>query len=110
MSKQTRREKKEEERRIIAEMESAMRETQAQKNSPPSDGQSKPRGRYGKDPTPETLHCKRCKTVMENGVCPTCGYKIYVPMDEAKRKKIRFIAAGVCIAVFLVLFILLQLK
>ena len=40
------------------------------------------------------------------GVCPACGHRIYVPMDKKKREKIRLIVAGVCIAVFVVLFVI----
>ena len=112
MSKLTRQQKKEEERRIVAEMESAMQE-QRETQDPPTAGQAEEqsvRGRYGKDPTPEKLHCKRCKTLMENGVCPTCGFRVYVPMDEKKVKKIRYIVAGVCIVVFLAIFLVMQLK
>ena len=82
MARKTREEKREEERRIIAEMESAM---------------------------PQKIHCKRCKTLMENGVCPVCGFRIYVPMDERKRKKVRIIVAAACIAVFAALFLIFGL-
>ena len=57
---------------------------------------------------PETVHCRRCKTVMENGVCPTCGFKIYVPMDEQKRKKIKAVGTAIGFAVFIVLFVVMQ--
>lgn len=90
-------------------MEAAFSETQEETRTEPQT-QENVRERYGKDPTPQALHCRRCKTLMENGVCPTCGYKTYVPMDERKRKKIRFIVAGVCVAVFVVMFLLIQLK
>ena len=33
----------------------------------------------------------------------------YQPMDEAKRKKIRLIVGGVCIAVFIVMFLIMKL-
>ena len=49
---------------------------------------------------PEKLHCPRCKTVMEKGVCPTCGHRIYVPMDRAKQNKIKLISTCVLMAVF----------
>ncbi len=59
---------------------------------------------------PKQLHCKRCKTLMEKGVCPTCGYKVYQGMDEAQRKKIRGILTAVCLGIFLVLFVIIKLK
>ncbi|MBQ3506409.1 MAG: hypothetical protein IJA89_06540 [Clostridia bacterium] len=113
--------KREEEQKIIAEMEQALKEqgieTPTEKRerktakSAPSPTKKR-RGIFGgqEDTTPQTVHCKRCKTLMENGVCPTCGYKIYMPMDEAKRKKIRTVVSVVCVAAFVVLFLILQLK
>ena len=113
MSKLTRQQKKEEERRIIAEMDEAMQALHSQDEkadiTQTTPSKAKEKGGYGNDPTPQILHCKRCKTQMENGVCPTCGYKTYVPMDEARRKKIRWIVTGVCLVGFLVLFILLRI-
>ena len=47
---------------------------------------------------------------MEHGVCPACGFKIYVPMDEEKRKKIKLITTVVAVAAFIVLFVVLQFK
>ena len=49
---------------------------------------------------PTEIHCKRCKTLMEKGVCPNCGFKIYVPMDETKQKRIRLILGGVLLVAF----------
>lgn len=103
MSKQTRKEKRSEEQRILAEMDEAMRETA---ESASSRREASAPESYGKD-APEKLHCKRCKTLMENGVCPTCGFRVYVPMDEKKRKKIRWIVAGVCLVAFLFVYFLL---
>ncbi len=57
----------------------------------------------------ERYYCKRCKTLMENGVCSVCGYRIYQPMSEEKRKKIRGIISVVCVGLFLVLFLILKL-
>ena len=110
MSKMTREEKKAEEARVIAEMEAAMQENEtplARENEP----EPKPQKRWNmmNDATPEKIHCKRCNTLMENGVCPTCGFKIYVPMDEAKRGKIRLIVGGICVAAFLIWFVLSQI-
>ena len=113
--------RREEEQKIIAEMEAALkeqgletptekRERKTAKNAEPP--KKKRRGIFGaqEDTTPERVHCKRCKTLMENGVCPTCGFKIYMPMDEEKRKKIRTVVSVVCVAAFVVLFLILQLK
>lgn len=99
MSKQTRKQRKEEEKRIIQELESAMSDPPqlpATQKSPKS---------YGEN-MPEKLHCKRCRTLMEDGVCPLCGYRVYMPMDEKKRKKYRWILTGIFLAVFLVIVIL----
>ena len=59
---------------------------------------------------PQTMHCKRCKTEMENGVCPHCGFRVYVPMDSGKRSKIKLVLTGVFMAIFVVLFVVLQFK
>ncbi|MBQ8322633.1 MAG: hypothetical protein IJX91_01560 [Clostridia bacterium] len=103
MSKQTRQQKKEEEKRIIAEMEEALRETKGESGAQQPDSEEKVRKSvYATEP--EKIHCRRCKTLMENGVCPTCGYKMYVPMDEKKRNKIRFIAAIVLVVIGVIVF------
>ena len=113
MAKKTRAERKEEERRMIAEMEEAMQETTSQKTADDQiEEKGEKRQKWGgayEDITPQQIHCRRCKTLMENGVCPTCGFRIYVPMSKEKRDKIRLIVAGVCMAIFVVLFILSQI-
>ncbi|MBE5745196.1 MAG: hypothetical protein E7355_03560 [Clostridiales bacterium] len=102
MARKTREEKREEERRIIAEMESAMPQK--------SDVEKARTNGVGEEGAqPQKIHCKRCKTLMENGVCPVCGFRIYVPMDERKRKKVRIIVAAACIAVFAALFLIFGL-
>lgn len=63
---------------------------------------------YGAD-APSELHCRRCKTLLDKGVCPNCGYRVYIPMDEKKRNKIRLIATAVGVAVFAVLFVALKI-
>ena len=122
MGKMSRQQKKEEEKRIIAEMEAALRENEKNVAENPEDrgqvcdeiqksGVSLSRKNSIFDSTtPETVHCKRCKTLMENGVCPTCGFRIYVPMEKGKRDKIRLWVTVVCMAVFLVLFVLSQIR
>ena len=44
-----------------------------------------------------------------DGVCPTCGHRIYVPMSEEKKGKIRFIVTCVAMAIFVVIFVLTQI-
>ena len=116
MSKQTRAQKREEERRIIEEMERAMAESR---------GETLTETPAPETPTPETaqetppdtqsqgikrkLYCRRCKSEMnEKGVCPVCGYRVYVEMDESKRKKIRIITASVCLVIFVLMYFLLK--
>ena len=91
-----RKERKAEEQRIIEELE---------RDLPSAPKKAEQKRSYGKD-MPEKLHCKRCKTELQNGVCPVCGYRVYMPMDEKKQKKIRLIVGGVCVAVFLIVFLL----
>lgn len=58
----------------------------------------------------QSMHCRRCGTQMENGVCKTCGFKVYVPMDKEKQQKIKLIGTVILMAVFVVLFVALQFK
>ena len=62
------------------------------------------------DGTPSVIHCRRCGTQMENGVCPACGFKIYVPMNREKQQKIKLVATIVLMAIAVVLFVALQFK
>lgn len=111
--KKTREQKRAEERAIIAQMEEGLQQTATPSDdfSPaeptPLESEKKRKGIFSKpqDVTPEKIHCKRCKTLMEKGVCPVCGYKMYVPMDEKKRNAIRLALTAVFIGVFLILFI-----
>lgn len=63
---------------------------------------------YG-DFAPSKLHCKRCKTLMEDGVCPTCGYKVYVPMSEEKRDKIKTVGTIIAFVVLIAVFVIVQI-
>ena len=103
MSKQTRKERKAEEERILAEFQEALKENREEGEKPKQTASAL-------DATqPQTMHCRKCKTLMENGVCPACGFKMYMPMSEEERKKIRRVTTIVALAVFVVLFIVLQL-
>lgn len=108
MSKQ-KRNRREEERLMIEEMEKAMAENEGREYILPEKRpkEKKSRADYG-DGVPQKIHCQRCRTLMENGVCPACGHRIYVPMDKKKQDKIRLIVAGVCIAVFVIIFVIGQ--
>ena len=57
----------------------------------------------------QTIHCRRCRTLMENGVCPDCGFKMYVPMSDEQRKKIRKAGTIVGFIIFAVLYAILKL-
>ena len=114
MKKMTSRERRAEERRILAEMDEAMQEQAAQKpeikEEKTSTKKEKPIRKREDGIMPSTLHCKHCKTLMENGVCPACGFKVYMPMDEEKRKKIKMALTVVGFAVFIVIFVIIQFK
>ena len=105
--------RKQKEQEIIQQMEQALKEqglqTPTQKRQAPT-RQKRGIFRSQEDVTPTVVHCKRCKTLMEKGVCPTCGYKIYVPMDEEKRKKIKLAMTVVAVVVFIALFVALHFK
>ncbi len=107
--KKTKAEKRAEEARIIAEMDEAMQELKGGEQTPQP--VKKPKRTPIKDENmPDKIHCKRCKTLMENGVCPTCGFTVYIPMDKDKRNKIKVIATAVCMAIFVIIFVALQFR
>lgn len=111
MGKKTRTEKRAEEARILAEMDEAMAAQGAQETevaAPAEEVKEPKKAKWYQDATPSEIHCKHCKTLMENGVCPNCGYHIYVPMDKKKRDKIRWIVGGACLVAFLIVFICLK--
>lgn len=89
----TRKEKREEEQRIIREMEEALAPN-GQTDSIPQDKTA--------STNEQKRFCRRCRAEIFSEKCHVCGYKEYVPMDEKKQKKIRLIVGGVCIAVFIV--------
>ena len=108
MSRKTRAEKRAEEARILAEMDEAMSAQTQETEKVSKEGAEQQKTKWYQDATPTEIHCKQCKTLMENGVCPNCGYHIYVPMDKKKRDRIRWIVGGVCLVAFLVVFIWLK--
>ena len=113
MNKQTRKEKKAEEARILAEMKAALEEAErADDMANAEQGAEEPAPVQKTQPKPQepTYHCRRCRTVMQNGVCPTCGFKMYVPMDEKKLGKIKLILTAVGMAIFLAIFLYIQIK
>ena len=110
MEKQTRKEKKAEEARILAEMKAALEEAErAEVGESEVESESAPKW---EPPAPQAPahYCRRCKTALKNGVCPICGFKMYVPMDEKKLGKIRLVTTAVCMVLFVALFIYIQIK
>ena len=103
MSKQ----KREEEKNVLAQMEEAMQEEKKETAKAEAPKQAKPS--YG-NIQPAQMHCRRCQTLMKEGVCPTCGFKAYVPMSEEKRKKIKTITTVIGFVVFIIIFVILQFK
>ncbi len=71
--------------------------------------EKKSRDSFYSSTQPTQIHCRRCKTLMEEGKCPVCGYKTYTPMSDKKRKKVRNILTVVCLGIFVVLFVALRL-
>ncbi len=107
--------RREQEEEILRQMDEAMAEQAERAESAESMQKEaepeQPRKIYGvlEDKTPKEVHCSRCKTMMQNGVCPTCGYRMYVPMDEKKRKKIKLIGTVVGMVIFAIIFIILEI-
>lgn len=57
----------------------------------------------------EATHCRRCKTKLEKGVCPICGFKAYKPMDDKKIMKIQLIGTVIGLVIFGLVVLLIQL-
>ncbi len=116
MKKQTRKEKKEEKARVLAEMKAALEEAEraekAENGGNAAKEESAPTPTQKPQPAPQepTYHCRRCRTEMKNGVCPTCGFKMYVPMDEKKLGKIKLVLTAVGMAIFIAIFLYIQIK
>ena len=115
----TRQEKREEEARILAEMDEALQqmkggagavdEEKAGNNTDKTAEKKTKKKPIDEDTMPSRLHCKRCKTLMENGVCPTCGFTVYIPMEKEKRNKIKVVVTAVAMAIFLVVFLITRI-
>ena len=109
MKKQTRKEKKAEEARVLAEMREALEEAERAER-----GENEVDNTAVSTPTPaiqeHVYHCRRCQALMKNGVCPVCGFRMYVPMDQKKLGKIKLVTTAVCMAVFVAIFIYIQIK
>ena len=96
-------ERREEEARILAEMEEAMQERAQENAQDGTDGQAE-KDTPSNAETPR-YHCSKCGTLMqENGVCPNCGHRIYVPMEESKQKTAQTIIGVACIVIFLLIY------
>ncbi len=73
--------------------------------------ENKEKSSNGYDETmPEKIHCKKCKTLMENGVCPKCGFHVYVPMDKKKQDKIKLILTVIAMAVLVAMVVGIQIS
>lgn len=116
--RKTRKERREEEARILAEMDEALREARGERGKTQENAAEKEteKGNDTQAPTyydgsvPEQMHCRRCGNAMEKGKCPVCGFTVYMPMDEGTRKKVRLITGVVLVALFAVLFVWLNAK
>ena len=105
----SRQSRKEEEKRIIAEMDEAIREVCGNVQSEPVEKEALDSVGTRPTSTSQKLYCRRCKGELRaDGVCPVCGYRVYMPMDENKRRKIRWIVAGVCVVGFLILYCMMR--
>ncbi len=109
MSKKTRKQRKEEERALLADFDAALAKERGESSKGANAQANTGTAGEGTDDQPKTLHCKRCKTLMQDGVCPTCGFTVYIPMAEEKRKKIKTVVTVVCLAAFFILFFALGL-
>ena len=94
---------------MLAEMRAALEEAERAEN-----GENGAAEETAATPTPTpqepTYHCRRCKTVMQKGVCPACGFKMYVPMDEKKLMKIKLALTAIGMVIFVALFVYIQIK
>ncbi len=109
MEKQTRKEKKAEEARVLSEMRAALEEAERAENV---DSEAENTTVPVSTPALQepTYHCHKCKAVMQNGVCPVCGFKMYVPMDQKKLGKIRLVTTAIGMAIFIAIFLYIQIK
>ena len=92
--------RKEREREIIAQMEEALRENEEQKKK--AEGEGSQTENAPQEEMPQ-LHCRKCKTLMENGKCPACGHTVYMPMDPKTQRSVRLALGIVCLVAFVVI-------
>ena len=112
MNKPTKKEKKAEQARMLAEMKAALEEAERAEQGEKEEKEEKSASAPTTAPVPKETgyHCRKCRAVMQNGVCPTCGFKMYVPMDEKKLGKIKLVLTVVGMAIFLAIFLYIQIK
>ena len=101
--RKTKAEKRAEEEKIIAEMEEAMRELNASKTEESLSTEEIPLG--AEEENSNVLHCPKCGKVTDKGVCHSCGFRTYQPMDERTVKRVRLIVGGVLILAFIIFMI-----
>ncbi len=95
-----RKERKAEEARILKELDEEVAAQRAKDAGTEKQGEGKSTPAAGK------IYCRRCKSQMQDNVCPVCGYKIYTPMSEEKRKMTRLVVGGACVLCFVVIYLL----
>lgn len=91
-------ERQEEEARILAEMDEAMKEQEEAKKAEAAQN--------GEPPQEEKkLHCPKCGNYLQkDGRCPACGHRIYVPMSEDTQKTAQWIIGVACIIGFILIY------
>ena len=80
---------------------------QKEKTSTQTEAPKKSTSYYSKA-QPQQVHCRRCQTLMEEGKCPSCGFKMYVPMSDEKSKKIKTVTTAIGFVVFIIIFVIIQ--
>lgn len=92
MARKTRKERKEEERRILAELDAEMLSAQ--------NGEGYAVDEEG-NPFPI---CPRCRSAISGKKCSVCGYSEYQPISNKTRKTVRIALGVVLVGVFLVIY------
>ncbi|MBE7079183.1 MAG: hypothetical protein E7380_04935 [Clostridiales bacterium] len=96
MARKTRKERKEEERRILAELDAETLSTQN------GEGYA-----VDEEGNPCAI-CPRCRSAVKGEKCPVCGYKEYRPISDKTRKTVRIALGVVLVGVFLVIYFCLR--